>query len=264
MYFEKGKSIISSTDDNCIRMLVKDSQNYDIEKFDFSMKELHSFKKSKILVCATTKFSAQYISEMNDKKKFKNSDSIMTTCLRVFPEIGKNFEFFDLPSHHGETRRVRYNLEENKIFTCGEDGCINIYSIEIPYDEPEKFLSEQNSCYTDTVLIKRGEFKIREFNKKELPAKQEEKLKKIRSENNDKREGDKKLLEEKKNKIASTRYKEKNSIEEMKKDLEKNELDFERQIKEEIQHNNEIYDNKFNENQIAISLNLLSYISLLC
>ena len=254
VYFEKGKSIISSTDDNCIRMLVKDSQNYDIEKFDFSMKELHSFKKSKILVCATTKFSAQYISEMDDKKKFKNSDSIMTTCLRVFPEIGKNFEFFDLPSHHGETRRVRYNLEENKIFTCGEDGCINIYSIEIPYDEPEKFLSEQNSCYTDTVLIKRGEFKIREFNKKELPAKQEEKLKKIRSENNDKREGDKKLLEEKKNKIASTRYKEKNSIEEMKKDLEKNELDFERQIKEEIQHNNEIYDNKFNENQIAISL----------
>ena len=61
-------------------------------------------------------------------------------------------------------------------------------------------------------MIKRGEFKIREFNKKELPAKREEKLKKIRSENNDKREGDKKLLEEKKNKIASMRYREKNTI----------------------------------------------------
>ena len=40
----------------------------------------------------------------------------------------------------------------------------------------------------------------------------------------------------------------------MKKVLEKNELDFERQIKEEIQHNNEQYDTQFNDNQIALSV----------
>ena len=219
------------------------------------MRELHAFKKSKIVVCATTKLDlAPDSGDKNGKKAKLYTKNKMTSCLRVFPEINKSHEFIDIPSHHGETTRVRYNFEENKIFTCGEDGCINIYSIEIPFDEPEKFLNEQNSSYTNTVLIKRGEFKIREFNKKELPAKREEKLKKIRSENNDKRESDKKMLEEKKNKIASMRYREKNTIEEMKKDLEKNELDFERQIKEEIQHNNEQYDTQFNDNQIALSV----------
>ena len=255
VYFEKGKSIIASTDDNCLRHLDKDSQNYTIENFKHPMRELHAFKKSKIVVCATTKLDiATEAADKNAKKGKIIARNIMTTCLRVFPEINKNHEFIDIPSHHGETIRVRYNFEENKIFTCGEDGCINIYSIEIPFDEPEKFLNEQNSSFTNTVLIKRGEFKIREFNKKELPAKREEKLKKIRSENNDKREGDKKMLEEKKNKIASLRYREKNTIEEMKKDLEKNELDFERQIKEEIQQNNEQYDTQFNDNQIALSV----------
>ena len=255
VYFEKGKSIIASTDDNCLRHLDKDSQNYTVENFKYPMRELHAFKKSRIVVCATTKLDlANESTDKNQKKGKMTNKNIMTTCLRVFPEIHKNHDFIDVPSHHGETLRVRYNFEENKIFTCGEDGCINIYSIEIPFDEPEKFLNEQNSSFTNTVLIKRGEFKIREFNKKELPAKREEKLKKIRSENNDKREGDKKMLEEKKNKIASMRYREKNTIEEMKKDLEKNELDFERQIKDEIQRNNDQYDTQFNDNQIALSV----------
>ena len=255
VYIENGKSIIASTDDNCLRHLDKDNQNYTVENFRHPMRELHAFKKSKIVVCATTKLDlAPDSGDKNGKKAKLYTKNKMTSCLRVFPEINKSHEFIDIPSHHGETTRVRYNFEENKIFTCGEDGCINIYSIEIPFDEPEKFLNEQNSSYTNTVLIKRGEFKIREFNKKELPAKREEKLKKIRSENNDKRESDKKMLEEKKNKIASMRYREKNTIEEMKKDLEKNELDFERQIKEEIQHNNEQYDTQFNDNKIALSV----------
>ena len=235
VYFEKGKSIIASTDDNCLRHLDKDSQNYTVENFKHPMRELHSFKKSKIVVCATTKLDMASDSGDKNNKAKSLVKKKMTSCLRVFPEINKNHDFIDIPSHHGETIRVRYNFEENKIFTCGEDGCINIYSIEIPFDEPEKFLNEQNSSF-------------------ELPAKREEKLKKIRSENNDKREGDKKMLEEKKNKIASMRYREKNTIEEMKKDLEKNELDFERQIKDEIQNNNEQYDNQFNDNQIALSV----------
>ena len=61
-------------------------------------------------------------------------------------------------------------------------------------------------------------------------------------------------MEEKKNKIAATRYREKNTIDDMKKDLEKSELEFERKIKEEIQNNNEEYDNQFNDNQIALSV----------
>ena len=218
------------------------------------MRELHAFKKSKIVICATTRINNNADINNQDIKEKNNKNNNTTSCLRVFQEINKNYDFIDIPSHQGETLRVRYNFEENKIFTCGEDGCINIYSIEIPFDEPEKFLNEQNSAFTNTVLIKRGEFKIREFNKKELPAKREEKLKKIRSENNDKREGDKKQLEEKKNKIAATRYREKNTIDDMKKDLEKSELEFERKIKEEIQNNNEEYDNQFNDNQIALSV----------
>jgi hypothetical protein len=47
---------------------------------------------------------------------------------------------------------------------------------------------------------------------------------------------------------------EKNTIEEMKKDLEKNELDFERQIKDEIQNNNKQYEDQFNDDQIALSV----------
>ena len=218
------------------------------------MRELHAFKKSKIVICATTRINNPQDNNNQENNEKNGQNNNITTCLRVFQEINKNYDFVDIPSHQGETLRVRYNFEENRIFTCGEDGCINIYSIEIPFDEPEKFLNEQNSAFTNTVLIKRGEFKIREFNKKELPAKREEKLKKIRSENNDKREGDKKQLEEKKNKIAATRYKEKNLLEDMKKDLEKSELEFERRIKEEIQSNNEKYDNQFNDNQIALSV----------
>jgi hypothetical protein len=217
------------------------------------MRELHAFKKSKIVICSTTKINNT--TENNPDNNEKNGiNNRFTTCLRVFPEINKNYDFMDIPAHQGETIRVRYNFEENKIFTCGEDGCINIYSIEIPFDEPEKFLNEQNSAFTNTVLIKRGEFKIREFNKKELPAKREEKLKKIRSENNDKREGDRKLLDEKKKKIATTRYRETNTLNDMQKDLEKSELEFDRKIKEEIQNNNDEYDNQFNDNQIALSV----------
>ena len=253
VYCDKNKSIIASTDDSCLRKLIKDNQNYDIEPFSYPMRELHAFKKSKIVICSTTKLNnATENNQDNNEKNGLNNN--FTTCLRVFPEINKSYEFMDIPAHQGETIRVRYNFEENKIFTCGEDGCINIYSIEIPFDEPEKFLNEQNSAFTNTVLIKRGEFKIREFNKKELPAKREEKLKKIRSENNDKREGDKKQLEEKKNKIAATRYREKNTLDDMKKDLEKSELEFDRKIKEEIQNNNDQYDNQFNDNQIALSV----------
>ena len=253
VYCDKNKSILASTDDSCLRKLIKDNQNYSIEPFSYPMRELHAFKKSKIVICATTRITnPQDNNQDNNEKNGQNNK--FTSCLRVFQEINKNYDFVDIPSHQGETLRVRYNFEENRIFTCGEDGCINIYSIEIPFDEPEKFLNEQNSAFTNTVLIKRGEFKIREFNKKELPAKREEKLKKIRSENNDKREGDKKQLEEKKNKIAATRYREKNTLEDMKKDLEKSELEFERRIKEEIQNNNEEYDNQFNDNQIALSV----------
>ena len=253
VYCDKNKSIIASTDDSCLRKLIKDNQNYSIEPFSYPMRELHAFKKSKIVICSTTKINNT--TENNPDNNEKNGiNNRFTTCLRVFPEINKNYDFMDIPAHQGETIRVRYNFEENKIFTCGEDGCINIYSIEIPFDEPEKFLNEQNSAFTNTVLIKRGEFKIREFNKKELPAKREEKLKKIRSENNDKREGDRKLLDEKKKKIATTRYRETNTLNDMQKDLEKSELEFDRKIKEEIQNNNDEYDNQFNDNQIALSV----------
>ena len=66
VYFDKGKSIIASTDDNCLRHLEKDSQNYTVESFNYAMRELHAFKKSKIVVCATTKFNAQEVAAENN------------------------------------------------------------------------------------------------------------------------------------------------------------------------------------------------------
>ena len=186
VYCDKNKTIIASTDDRCLRKLVKDSVNYTVESFKLPMKELHAFKKSRIIICATTRPIINTENSSSPENVEKNDvNNNITSCLRLFPEINKNYDFIDFPAHQGETLRVRYNFEENKIFTCGEDGCINVYSIEIPFDsnEPDKYINEQNSSFTSTVLIKRGEFKIREFNKKELPAKREEKLKKIRSEN---------------------------------------------------------------------------------
>ena len=257
IYCDKNKTVLASTDDRCLRKLAKDSFNYSVETFTLPMKELHAFKKSRIIICATTRpiLNTENSSSQDNVEKTEINNNI-TTCLRVFPEIGKSYDYIDIPSHQGETMRVRYNFEENKIFTCGEDGCINVYSIEIPFDnsEPEKFLNDQSNSFTNTVLIKRGEFKIREFNKKELPAKREEKLKKIRSENNDKREADKKLLDEKKNKISTTKYREKNKIEQMQKDLKNTELAYNSKIKEEIQSNDNKHDTQFNNNQIELSV----------
>ena len=54
------------------------------------MRELHAFKKSKIVVCATTKLDvATEGGDKNAKKAKTLGKNKMTTCLRVFPEIKK-------------------------------------------------------------------------------------------------------------------------------------------------------------------------------
>ena len=259
-YIDHNSFLIATTDDKCLRklQLKKDNANYIEEKFDFPMHEIHAFHRTPIVVCSTTKFgliNQDRINNQNNKDLYENLK--LTTVLRVFPDIvNSTNNYIDIPAHQGETVRVRFNLEENKIFTCGEDGCINIYSIELPFDanEPEKYLSEQSTAFTNTVLIKKNRYKERDFDKKELPAKREEKLKKIRSENNDKRDTNKKILEEKKSKIASTKYTEKNIINQMKSELQNNELEYNNKIKSEIQSNVEEYDNQFNNNQIELSM----------
>ena len=256
-YAQNNEYIIAATEDRCLRKLQRDSQNYSSEKYDFSMKELHSFHKNKFLVCATTKYGNQAnLDMMSNQNRDLMSNVKFTTCVRLFTDIIKSNEHIDIPSHQGETMRIRVNYEENKIFTCGEDGCINIYSIELPFDsnEPEKYLNEQNTSFTNTVLIKKTRYKERDFDKKELPAKREEKLKKIRSENNDKRETDRKILEEKKNRIVTTKYSEKNIINQMKSDLQNCEIEYNGKIKNEIQSNESAHDTQFNNNQIELSL----------
>jgi hypothetical protein len=256
-YAQNDEYIIASTEDRCLRKLQKDSQNYISEKYDYSMKELHSFHRNKFLVCATTKYGNQPNLDMmsNQNRDLMNSVKF-TTCIRLFPDVIKSNEHIDITAHQGETMRIRVNYEENKIFTCGEDGCINIYSIELPFDsnDPEKYLNEQNTSFTNTVLIKKTRYKERDFDKKELPAKREEKLKKIRSENNDKRETDRKILEEKKNRIVTTKYSEKNIINQMKSDLQNCEIEYNAKIKNEIQSNESAHDTQFNNNQIELSL----------
>lgn len=258
IYSPKNNFYIASTEDMQIRKLADNSQTYISEKFDYSMKELIGMKRSKIVLCATTKFGQSQIDQgmaliSNNNQPLQGSK--ITTCLRVFPDITKSNYYIDIPSHYGETMRVRFNSEENRIFTCGEDGCINIYSIELPFDsEPDRYINDQNVNFTSTVLIKKTRYKERDFDKKELPAKRDEKLKKIRSENNDKRETDKKLLEEMKNKIATTKYTENNLINKMKNDLQNTEVDYNNKIKTEKQNNDNEHDSQFNNNQIQLSV----------
>ena len=133
-YIDHNSFLIATADDKCLRklQLKKDNANYIEEKFDFPMHEIHAFHRTPIVVCSTTKFgliNQDRINNQNNKDVYENLK--LTTVLRVFPDIvNSTNNYIDIPAHQGETVRVRFKLEENKIFTCGEDGCINIYSIE--------------------------------------------------------------------------------------------------------------------------------------
>ena len=255
IYSKKSNFYIATTEDMQLRKLSENSQNYITDKFDYSMKELNAMKKSKIVLCATSKYGQSSFDQGSNLISTQSNVDKITTCLRIFPDISKSNFYIDIPSHYGETMRVRYNTEENRVFTCGEDGCINVYSIELPFDsEPDRYINDQNVSFTTTVLIKKTRYKERDFDKKELPAKRDEKLKKIKSENNDKRETDKKMLEEMKNKIATTKYTENNLINKMKSDLQNKEVEYNIKIKTEKQNNDNEHDSQFNNNQIQLSV----------
>jgi hypothetical protein len=273
-YINNTNVYLATTEDMQLRRLVGNANNYISDKFDYSMKELTAMRNARIILCATTKYGKPLVDNsgnsnssnsnvninsntnaLNSGNALLNSNSTFTTCLRVFPDISKSNHYIDIPSHHGETLRIRFNFEENRIFTCGEDGCINVYSLEFPLEsEPDRYISDQNYTFTNTVLIKKTRYKERDFDKKELPVKRDEKLKKIKSENNDKRETDKKQLEEMKNKIAGTKYTENNIVNKMKMDLQNTEVEYNTKIKKVKQDNDNEHDAQFNENQIQLSI----------
>ena len=63
-----------------------------------------------------------------------------------------------------------------------------------------------------------------------------------------------KFWKKKKNRIVTTKYSEKNIINQMKSDLQNCEIEYNAKIKNEIQSNESAHDTQFNNNQIELSL----------
>ena len=85
----------------------------------------------------------------------------------------------------------KYASVYRNMFELVEDNCLDD-NIEELADQVDVIFTATPQGYLggslNEEMIKKTRYKERDFDKKELPAKRDEKLKKIKSENNDKRE----------------------------------------------------------------------------
>lgn len=210
-------------------------------KFEHCIKEMYIFRQSKLMISATS---------LSDK------NSASTSCLRLFFDIHSKYEFLDIPAHYGETNRVRVNYEENLIFTCGTDGCINMYSIEAltESDDNDRFYLERFSDnFTNTVLIKKSKLKEKEIEKMDAPEKREDFLKKKRSEHTEEREKLQKLVDNAKNKLATTKQNELKIIGQKRNELESMVIEYEQKISSEKTLYNQQYEKQMNDYQVELA-----------
>jgi cilia- and flagella-associated protein 57 len=250
--------MIVVTDDGYIRKINSDSMtSYTDYKFDHIMKEMTMFNKSKFMVCCTT--IAEKSNNSNSMTTLSRKDSgvnsMGTTCLRLFLDINSKKDYIDIPSHFGETTRVRVNYDENMVFTTGADGCINVYSIETSYEgEDDKiYLEKYSDHFTSTVLIKKSKLRERDLERKDLPEKRDEKLKKVKAENADKREKLQKDLATIKNNLSLTKRTESMSIKQLQNTLEDKVNFYIREINNKrTQYNNE-YEKAMNDYQVELA-----------
>lgn len=179
----------------------------------------------------------------------------LTTCLRLFYDINSKEDFVDIPAHFGETKRIRVNTEENMIFTCGSDGCVNVYSIETgnEADDDKYFFGNLSDYFTSTVLIKKSKLKDKELEKRDLPEKRKEKLKKIKSEIAESREKKQKHLDTIKTNILNMKQTETKHISQKIHELESIKTDYENRIKEKENQYKSDYDSAVNEYQIELA-----------
>lgn len=184
------------------------------------------------------------------------SNNQPTTCVRFFPDLNNKYEYIDVPSHFGETSRVRINYDENLIFTCGSDGCVNIYSIDLfaDGDDSDKYYFEKISDnFTNTVLIKKSKLKEKEIEKLDAPEKREELLKKIKSSNLEERDKLTKLVDSFKNKLATTKQTELKIIGQKKNELESLIMNYEQQITHERTFNAQVFEKQMNDYQVELA-----------
>ena len=240
-----------------------------VSKINNSVKEMYIFKNNKFMV-STTLPDNHKITENKDlanngilKEKeisgmnfHSQSTTKTTTCIRFFPDLNNKYEFIDVPSHFGETSRLRINYDENLLFTCGSDGCVNIYSIDLQSegDDSDKYYFEKISDnFTNTVLIKKSKLKEKEIEKLDAPEKREESLKKIKSSNLEERDKLTKLVDSFKNKLATTKQTELKTIGQKKNELESLIMNYEQQITHERTFNAQVYEKQMNDYQVELA-----------
>jgi hypothetical protein len=258
-----SEDLIIMSDDAIVRKKVASdvnkasSTNVVVEyQMEHVMKEMYIFKKSKLMVCCTS------LTERNQSKSNKDYvytaaaiEKFGTTTLRLFMDIENKDDFKDFPAHYGETTRVRINWEENRVFTSGSDGCINIYSIETLSDnEEDRFILDSYfDNFTSTVLIKKSKLRERELEKKELPEKREEKLKKVKADNAEKRSTLQKDHNTIKHNVALTHKQESIYIKQLQNSLEDKVTEYKNKIEEKKRLYDAEYDKIMNEYQMELA-----------
>lgn len=259
--------IIASADDSSIRNINEIDMN--VSKINNSVKEMYIFKNNKFMVSTTlsdnhkSNENKDITNNINSKDKeisgvnfHSQSTNNNTTCIRFFPDLNNKYEFIDVPSHFGETSRLRINYDENLLFTCGSDGCVNIYSIDLlsEGDDSDKYYFEKISDnFTNTVLIKKSKLKEKEIEKLDAPEKREELLKKIKSSNLEERDKLTKLVDSFKNKLATTKQTELKTIGQKKNELESLIMNYEQQITHERTFNAQVYEKQMNDYQVELA-----------
>jgi len=163
-----------------------------------------------------------------------NIDGSTTSCLRVFSEISTNskkeWEYFDEPAHFRETNRIRINYEENQIYTCGSDGSVMIYNVEIYEGEKYDTINDRFSDrFSNVVLMKKSILKDKDSRKLNLPKKNEEELKKLKQMNEESKERKVKEFEDKRNELARKKQKGTKTIDQKEGDLRNLSNDFKKE-----------------------------------
>jgi len=239
-----------------------------VSKISNSIKEIYIFKNNKFMVSTTLPDNNKSkdnkdnnamntkdieVSEMNF---YHQASTKNTSCIRFFPDLNNKYEFIDVPSHFGETTRLRINYDENLLFTCGSDGCVNIYSIECVSEgnDPDKYYFEKVSDnFTNTVLIKKSKLKEKEIEKLDAPEKREELLKKIKTSNLEERDKLTKLVDSFKNKLATTKQSELKTIGQKKNELESLIMNNEHRLVHERTFNAQVYEKQTNDFQVELA-----------
>lgn len=209
VYIANTFNTVFFTDDGYVRKLNADSiVPYADYKSDYNIKEMIMLKQNKFMVCCTQINTKKNNNNIGGPTSNNNSVGNWTSCLRLFYDINTKEDYLDIPSHFGETTRVRINYDENLIFTCGSDGCVNIYSLETIQDSEDDnkfYLEKFSDNFTSTVLIRKSKLKEKELEKLDLPEKREERLKKVKLENLEKKEKLQRDLDSIKSNIVSTK-----------------------------------------------------------